>query len=138
LIWNYFIKYFLFFLGKDYFLFLFTINPGRITCILTHINTFISELVFSLGERKWYPVKGEAERNLRVCLSRQWLNSNFESLMTESHVSWMTVLHCYIMWFHKSSGTKKLFISELVFSLGEMRSSRIQNCYTVIALINIP
>jgi hypothetical protein len=26
--------------------------------------------------------------------------------MTESHVSWMTVLHCYIMWFHKSRGTK--------------------------------
>jgi len=27
-------------------------NPGRITSILTHINTFISELVFSLGERR--------------------------------------------------------------------------------------
>jgi hypothetical protein len=26
--------------------------------------------------------------------------------MTESHVSWMTVLHCCIMWFHKSRGTK--------------------------------
>ena len=27
-------------------------NPGRIISILTHINTFISELVFSLGERR--------------------------------------------------------------------------------------
>jgi hypothetical protein len=27
-------------------------NPGRITSISTHINTFISELVFSLGERR--------------------------------------------------------------------------------------
>ena len=27
-------------------------NPSRITSILTHINTFISELVFSLGERR--------------------------------------------------------------------------------------
>jgi hypothetical protein len=43
-------KYFIIFLGKG--LFSHPIhNPGRITSILTHINTFISELVFSHGER---------------------------------------------------------------------------------------
>jgi hypothetical protein len=45
-----FYKILFYFLGKG----LFSLplhNPGRITSILTHINTFISELVFSLGER---------------------------------------------------------------------------------------
>ena len=45
-----------------------------------------------------------------------------ESLMNESHVSWMTVLHCYIMWFHKSRGTKNtIHIRSCLFSLGERR-----------------
>ena len=46
-----FYKILFIFLGKG----LFSLplhNPGRITSILTHINTFISELVFSLGERR--------------------------------------------------------------------------------------
>ena len=45
-----FYKILFIFLGKG----LFSLplhNPGRITSILTHINTFISELVLSLGER---------------------------------------------------------------------------------------
>jgi hypothetical protein len=44
-----FYKILFIFLGKGLFSLLH--NPGRITSILTHINTFISELVFSLGER---------------------------------------------------------------------------------------
>jgi hypothetical protein len=46
-----FYKVLFIFLGKE----LFSLplhNPSRITSILTHINTFISELVFSLGERR--------------------------------------------------------------------------------------
>jgi hypothetical protein len=45
-----FYKILFIFLGKG----LFSLplhNSGRITSILTHINTFISELVFSFGER---------------------------------------------------------------------------------------
>ena len=45
-----FYKILFIFLGKGLFSFPLH-NPGRITSILTHINTFISELVFSLGER---------------------------------------------------------------------------------------
>jgi len=46
----------------------------------------------------------------------------YKSLMTESHVSWMTVLHCYIMWFHKSRGTKNtIHIRACFFTWGKAR-----------------
>jgi hypothetical protein len=46
----------------------------------------------------------------------------YESLMSESHVSWMTVLHCYIMWFHKSCGTKNtIHIRACFFTWGKAR-----------------
>ena len=42
--------------------------------------------------------------------------------MTESHVSWMTVLYCYIMWFHKSRGTKNIIhIRACFFTWGKAR-----------------
>jgi hypothetical protein len=55
-------------------------------------------------------------------LSQRNINNIFESLMTESHVSWMTVLHCYIMWFHKSRGTKNtIHIRACFFTWGKVR-----------------
>jgi len=42
--------------------------------------------------------------------------------MTESHISWMTVLHCYIMWFHKSRDTKNtIHIRACSFTWGKAR-----------------
>ena len=42
--------------------------------------------------------------------------------MIESHVSWMTILHCYIMWFHKSRGTNNtIHIWACFFTWGKAR-----------------
>jgi hypothetical protein len=82
--------------------------PKGVLCYALHTQTFDPSFVhWRLG----------VYHHLQKYFSYYFCGGNWS---TQRNLSWMTVLHCYIMWFHKSRGTKNtIHIRACFFSWGK-------------------